>query len=153
MIIVGLDPGFSGAWGAIDSVTGQYEGCGDFYHDSNILHIDLIWDDILYAIHKRDFCIVIESVHTMKGQGIASSGKFMKSFGQLIAMSQLARSADAWHFVSPQKWKRDLGLSRDKEDSLKLARTMWPDAPLTRKKDNGRAEALLIAGWHAEQML
>jgi hypothetical protein len=28
-----------------------------------------------------------------------------------------------------------------------MARELWPNAPLTRQKDNGRAEALLIAEW------
>lgn len=149
-LFIGVDPGFSGAWGAIDH-NSEYVGCGDFHHDKDVLHVDLIWDDILSVIRGRDYEIVVESVHTMPGQGVASSGKFMKSFGQLVAMAQLSHAP--WHFVTPQKWKRDLGLSSDKEESLKLARTMWPKAPLERKKDNGRAEALLISGWWVENAL
>lgn len=149
-LFVGIDPGFSGAFGIVDH-NNEYVACGDLHHDKDVMHIDLIWQDILSHIRGRDYEIIIESVHTMPNQGVASSGKFMKSFGQLVAMAQLANAP--WHFVSPQKWKRDLGLSSDKEESLKLARTMWPQAPLDRKKDNGRAEALLIAGWYAENML
>lgn len=150
MIFVGVDCGFGGAWGAIDH-NGTYRGCGDMHHDSNLIFTDLVKQDILHAVRGDDFEIIIEAVHSMPNQGVSSTFKFGKAYGQIIGMAQSMNCVT--HFVSPQKWKRDLGLSRDKEDSLKLARTMWPDAPLTRKKDNGRAEALLISGWYVEQML
>ena len=149
MIYVGIDPGFSGAWGAVDH-NGTYRGCGDLHHDSNVIHIDLVRDDLLHAVRGDDFEVVIESVHAMPGQGVSSTFKFGKAFGQVIALAQMMNCP--WHFVTPQKWKGDLGLTSDKEDSLNLARHLYPDAPLTRKKDNGRAEALLIAGWWLEQM-
>jgi hypothetical protein len=48
--------------------------------------------------------------------------------------------------VDPQDWKRDFQLiNKDKEDARAKAMQMWPKAPLTRKKDHGRAEALLLA--------
>jgi len=48
--------------------------------------------------------------------------------------------------VSPQKWKRELELSKDKNQSLEMARMLWPDSDkFKRKKDDGRAEAALIA--------
>jgi hypothetical protein len=53
--------------------------------------------------------------------------------------------------VTPQKWKKDLKLDSDKNKSLALARELWPLAPLERKKDNGRAEALLMAEWLRRQ--
>ena len=52
-----------------------------------------------------------------------------------------------WMLVTPQKWKKELGLTSDKDLSLNMARELWPDAPLARKMDNGRAEALLMAEW------
>lgn len=53
----------------------------------------------------------------------------------------------------PTSWKRAAGLARVgdrlrsdvKRESLELARSLWPDAPLERAKHEGRAEALLIA--------
>lgn len=48
-------------------------------------------------------------------------------------------------YVAPTKWKKYLGLGKVKGQSLELARTLFPEAPLTRKKDHNRAEALLIA--------
>jgi crossover junction endodeoxyribonuclease RuvC len=48
--------------------------------------------------------------------------------------------------VLPAIWKRKLGLlGKDKEASRLKAQKLFPSASLSRKKDDGRAEALLIA--------
>jgi crossover junction endodeoxyribonuclease RuvC len=48
--------------------------------------------------------------------------------------------------VSPQKWKKVMGLSgKSKETSRAKAQGMFPKASLSRKKDHDRAEALLLA--------
>jgi hypothetical protein len=50
-----------------------------------------------------------------------------------------------WLLVPPQVWKKRLKIDSDKKVSLALARQLFPNAPLARVKDGGRAEALLIA--------
>ena len=77
------------------------------------------------------------------GQGISSSGKFMRAFGAIEAVSQLC--SDRVEMVLPQVWKKALGLKADKEESLIMARQLFPDALLNLKKHHGKAEALLIA--------
>jgi hypothetical protein len=55
-------------------------------------------------------------------------------------------------YVSPQKWKKALGLSgKEKEFALTRARELMPESGLflIRKKDVGRADASLIAYWYA----
>lgn len=47
--------------------------------------------------------------------------------------------------VRPTVWKRALGLGKDKEASRLKAMQLFPSADLRRKKDQGRAEALLLA--------
>jgi hypothetical protein len=65
----------------------------------------------------------------------------------------LAAQGLPWQRVSASGWKRDMALhKRGKEGSLSLAARLFPAAAaasLTRKKDHGRAEALLIAAWAA----
>jgi crossover junction endodeoxyribonuclease RuvC len=73
------------------------------------------------------------------------------SFGAAISLAQ--RLNCPWHIVTPQKWKKSLKLDSDKNKSLGLARELWPTAPLTRKKDNGRAEALLLAEYLRREQL
>jgi len=64
-----------------------------------------------------------------------------------VALSLADRLLCPTHLVTPQIWKKSMGLTADKRTSLKMARELWPNAPLNRQKDNGRAEALLIAEW------
>jgi len=64
-----------------------------------------------------------------------------------MAIAIMERINCPWMLVTPQKWKKEMGLTADKNESLEMARKLWPNAPLTRKMDNGRAEALLMAEW------
>lgn len=89
--------------------------------------------------------IVVEAVHAMPKQGVSSSFKFGMSYGAALCLAQ--RFLEQWELVQPRVWKRDMGLTADKTDSLNMARQKWPEAPLKRVKDNGRAEALLLSEW------
>jgi crossover junction endodeoxyribonuclease RuvC len=54
--------------------------------------------------------------------------------------------------VRPNVWKRSLGLlGKDKEASRLKAMSLFPSAGLMRKKDHGRAEALLLAEYVRRQ--
>lgn len=142
-IFIGIDPGSSsGAWAAIDH-TGLYVGCGDLPTVDGRINavelMELVWHDI--PTH-----IAVEDVHTMPGQGIASSGKFMRAAGSIEAVAALA--GDSLTLVRPQVWKRFHGLiGTEKVASLHMAREVWPSAPLKLAKHHGRADALLIASW------
>jgi len=148
MNYIGLDPGFSGAWGMIDH-HGNYQGCGDMHHTDKHILTNHIWLEIFEARRGDDCEVVVESVHSMPSQGVASSFKFGVAFGGAIAIAE--RLKCPWHLVTPQVWKKALKLDSDKKKSLELARQLWPDAPLKRQKDNGRAEALLMAYWLRNQ--
>ena len=71
------------------------------------------------------------------------------AFGSAITI--IERFSKTVHMVTPQKWKKDMGLTSDKAQSMAMARELWPLAPLHRQKDNGRAEALLLAEWYRRQ--
>jgi Holliday junction resolvasome RuvABC endonuclease subunit len=144
MLYLGIDPGFSGAWGLIDH-HGQYRACGDMHHTDKYLLTQFVFEEIVDALHGDDHEVVVETVHSMPKQGVASSFKFGVAYGGAVALAERLNSA--WHMVTPQVWKKALKLDSDKQKSLDLARQLWPDAPLKRQKDNGRAEALLMAYW------
>jgi len=143
-LYLGIDPGFSGAWGLIDH-HGTYQSCGDMLNNGKHILSRAVHAEISQAVYKEDLQGVIESVHSMPNQGVSSSFKFGIAFGMSIAIME--RLHCPWTLVTPQKWKKDMGLTSDKNESLTMARELWPNAPLTRKKDNGRAEALLMAEW------
>jgi crossover junction endodeoxyribonuclease RuvC len=55
----------------------------------------------------------------------------------------------------PREWQKGLVRPSDgkdpKERSLTVARRLFPDAELSRKKDHNRADALLLAWWARKQ--
>ena len=142
-LFVGVDPGASsGAWGIIDH-HGKYWSCGDIPNADGQIKARMFRAELAQAIDRQDAAICIEDVHSMPGQGVASTFKFGRAVGAINAVADMMFGV--WHIVSPQRWKRAMGVTQEKDSSLKLARELWPNAPLTRKKDHGRAEALLIA--------
>lgn len=54
---------------------------------------------------------------------------------------------------APTSWKRHFRLGSDEDASRALARRLWPACGvLERKKDHGRAEALLMARYGLERL-
>jgi crossover junction endodeoxyribonuclease RuvC len=147
--IVAIDPGLSGSWGAIDH-NGKYLGCGDMHNEGKIIQTNKVWDEIKAATAGYDIEFCIEQVSARPGQGTVSMFTFGGAYMAAIAIAQ--RSYRPTTMVTPQKWKKAMGLSKDKNLSLDMARGLWPQAPLKRKKDNGRAEALLIAEFFRREM-
>src|SRR5262249_38753556 len=89
----------------------------------------------------------IEAVHAFPGQGVASQFVFGQHYGLLRGL--LIALKIPFEQVSPQRWKRTLGLTSDAADSKlqkknkskQLAGQLWPDYRAT----HATAEALLIA--------
>lgn len=84
-------------------------------------------------------------------QGVSST--FQTGYGYGVIIGVLASLAIPYHEVSPGVWKRAMGLvGTDKAAARALARSWWPTAALSRVKDHGRAEALLIARYGQKEM-
>ena len=100
--------------------------------------------DILTSVEKVDH-IYIEKQQAMPKQGVVSTFKLGYGFGQIVSTCALSRSP--YTLVTPNNWKRALNLPRDKDAARRLAQQWFPDLAkeLKRKKDEHRAEALLIA--------
>ena len=141
MYYIAIDPGFKGAWGIVDHHS-NYIACGDMLNDGKYIMASHVYREITNACSGYDKMCIVEQVHSMPNQGVASSFKFGMAFGAAISIAQ--RIGD-WQTVTPQKWKKDMGLSKDKNLSLKLAKELWLNAPITKKKDIDKAEALLLA--------
>jgi crossover junction endodeoxyribonuclease RuvC len=65
------------------------------------------------------------------------------NFGSLLACLVVSRARV--ELVTPGRWKEHFNLDSDKQASVDKANLLFPTASLARKKDHGRAEALLIA--------
>jgi crossover junction endodeoxyribonuclease RuvC len=151
LIIIGVDPGLkSGAWGAITH-HGNFAGCGDIPHDETRILGKEFKNVLLKMIDGRDFEIITEDVHSRPGQGLGSTYRFGRAVGAIEAVAR--DLPGTWHIVSPQRWKRDMGLTSDKEVCRNVAINLFPEAKqnLDKKKHHNRAEALLLAEWLRRQ--
>ena len=92
---------------------------------------------------------MVEAVTAMPKQGSASTFSLGHSLGTLVGVLQTL--GIPLRLESPSAWKRAAGITSDKDLARAAAIRLWPDAPLSRKKDADRAEALLMAR-HAAQL-
>ena len=149
MRVLGVDPGaVSGAYALLIRTTNSV--------------VDSIADDIPVVDRQVDAAewsrivaglkpdvAVVEQVASMPGQGVASMFKFGMGCGLIRGV--LAGAGVPVISVTPAKWKKHFSLNSDAEKSRALAIRRFPTSRmLARKKDHGRAEALLLALWKLE---
>jgi len=146
MTVAGIDPGQTG-------------GLGIIYADGSTMCLDVpfagkapdwqkwarSWWFALSEAQPED--IAIESVSAMPKQGVSSTFKFGETLGFVHGICLLACPNAVIHWPSPALWKRKMGVSSDKKETSAEARRLFPKmtSDLARVKDNGKAEALLIA--------
>jgi crossover junction endodeoxyribonuclease RuvC len=93
--------------------------------------------------------VVIEAVHSMPGQGVSSSFGFGRSLGVLEGVA--AGLGLPVEMAVPAVWKRLAGAPADKGACRQMATQYWPGKAelFKRAKDDGRADAALLARWSA----
>lgn len=156
MIILGIDPGLTGAISALCTSRGLLD-VSDLPTCSNGLESGkmLRWldarklSDILahwaerFEFGQESVQAVIERPIAMPRQQIQTAASNFDTLGVLRAVMELRGYRPA--FINPRDWKGLFGLAGDKADARKAALTLYPNAPVTRAKDHNRAESILIA--------
>jgi hypothetical protein len=145
-VFVGIDPGLTGAVATIsDGKVSIVDIDGSSFNA-----IDLLKG---VALNSEVF-VCIEKVGSMPKQGVASTFKFGKIYGELIgAVKALGLSIE--FEPTPQVWKKFIFNGRhsmlekpeQKDLAREQARKLYPAIAdmLKRKKDADRAEAVLLA--------
>lgn len=146
-MIVGIDPGQTGALafmrgGKVEAVSdmptmGRLHGKGQAVNAAELASI---------LLEQKPRLAILEAVSAMPGQGVSSTFRFGESFG--VVMGVLGALQIPVKFASPQTWKKRAGLTGKEKDAARtMAIMLHPEASdqLTRKKDCGRADAILIA--------
>lgn len=149
--VIGIDPGCSGALA--------------YYNGEELL----IWDMPFFEVKKGKFNrkvidvrglkkileeipmgiwkshVFIEQVSAMPGNAAATMFSFGEGYGALKATVTLMDFATT--MIAPQVWKKSIGCTKDKDSSRLRASQLLPQFSHNwdRKKDDGRAEAALIA--------
>jgi crossover junction endodeoxyribonuclease RuvC len=89
---------------------------------------------------------IIESVHSMPGQGVSSMFDFGKGFGMWLGI--LGALKIPYTLVSPVRWKKVMlsDVKQDKGASRVRAKQLFPDEAefFDRVRDDGRAEASML---------
>lgn len=156
MITAGIDPGLSGAIAFLDERGEPY--CGGVY-DTPVVEVprsnggkrhafDLPeMASLLRMVPADSLSVVLEQVGPMPGQGVTSMFRFGEGYGCWQGI--LAALGIRYVLVHPQRWQRAMldGVPRGDGASLIVAKRRFPKVDLHRKKDHGRADALLLAEW------
>jgi crossover junction endodeoxyribonuclease RuvC len=144
---MGIDPGFSGALAVLDDDLNL-----EFVMDMPIIMVgkkreldESKLSTIFSRWRLRPMTIGIEKSQTMPNQGIVSSGRYMASYGFLRGLC--VGNGLPYHLIRPQSWKKAMmpDMGKDKGASIQKVTQLYPELRLTRVKDHGIADAILIA--------
>lgn len=143
-LILGVDPGKKGALALIDD-DGRLVDVHDMPDATGAALGALV--GALLADHAPHTVAVawVELVGSRPGQGVASTFKFGANWGAILgALGALGVPVE---LRTPQQWKKAMRVTADKASSRQRATEHWPSeaARFARVKDDGRAEAALIA--------
>lgn len=146
-MILGVDPGKTGALAWLDS-DGQLVDVRDM-PDATGSALGAHLADLI--LEQRPTVACVEKVGAMPKQGVASTWKFAEGYGAILGALG-ALQVPILH-VTPSTWKKAARLSKDKTASRQRATELWPTHShlFARVKDDGRAEAALIALHHHTQ--
>lgn len=152
MIALGIDPGAGGALAFFDTILGSL-----VVVDMPVLEVErggkskreinprLIADMVLEHAPKA---AMLEKVGAMPGQGVSSMFQFGRGVGMVEGV--LAGVGVPTQYVTPQRWQKAVGARKGKDGARLRAIELYPaySKLFARAKDDGRADAALIA-WYA----
>lgn len=154
MRILGVDPGASGALVILDTddnnLTVFDMPCVEVKRGTrNVRQVSAqLVVDLLHG-HALSHAFV-EKVGAMPGQGVASMFAFGRAAGVIEGV--LAGLCIPTTYVPPQEWQKAMRVTGGKDGARSRAAQLWPGQAtyFSRVKDDGRADAALIAAYGAK---
>ena len=151
MIIIGIDPGLSGAIAILQNKKVQSifdipvmsEGKKNKRQLNSAQMVKIIKDNIS---NIEETVVVVEHVNAMPGQGVTSMFNFGQTFGSIKGIC--AALGLPIFYVRPAKWKKHFELINSSKDASRTkVIEMYPSISprLAKKKDVNKADAILIA--------
>ena len=156
MIIIGIDPGLSGAIAVLKNnkiksifdMPVMPEGKKNKRQLNSAQLVELIKNNIE---KNEEIVIVVEQVNAMPGQGVTSMFNFGQTFGAIKGIC--AALGLPIFFVRPAKWKKYFELINSSKDASRTkVIEMYPSISnqLSKKKDVNKSDAILIARFYSE---
>jgi len=158
MLIIGIDPGISGAICFFED--GQVKEIidmpimADGKKNKRQINGAQIFNEIserVQKVEKKNIRVIIEQVSAMPGQGVTSMFNFGQSYGILKGICSAMQLS--MFFVRPAKWKKYYNLLNSEKDASRTrAIEIFPyfSSQLSKKKDSNKADAILIASFYYE---
>ncbi len=134
-LVLGIDPGAHGC-ASLLTVDGKVFECLLFDK-----HTPRELCDAFSEFRADIVSSMVEKVHSMPRQGVASTFKFGYQFGQIVGI--LTGLKIPFEFVTPQRWQKEMGCQTkgDKNVSKQKAEQLFPNQKIT----HGNADSLIIA--------
>ena len=159
MIIIGIDPGITGAISVLENkkIIDVYDTPTMIDGKKNKKQVNgsQVTNIIKERINNdKEVVVVVEQVNAMPGQGVTSMFNFGQSFGVIKGICS-ALSLPIY-FVRPNKWKKHFNLiNTNKDASRTKVIQIYPQisSKLSRKKDSNKADAILIARYFNDTQL
>lgn len=165
LVIVGIDPGNKGALSIVrygfyihaefvDMPVLQTKGKGKTKKGNDKIHTEL---DALAIKQILIDCapshVFIEKAQSMPGQGLASTANYMSGFGLLKGIC--VGLGIPFTLVHPATWKKQMlkDMDKGKGSAILRAKQVCPEMANDIGKNDGRAEALLIALYGRKEFL
>ena len=156
MIIVGIDPGLSGAIAILKDIRGlnifdmpvMAEGKKNKRQLNSAQLVNIIREN---TNSSEEIIVVVEQVNAMPGQGVTSMFNFGQTFGAIKGVCAALQLPI--FFVRPSKWKKHFELIKASKDSSRTKTIeMYPHLSnqLSKKKDVNKSDAILIARYYSE---
>ena len=141
MIIIGIDPGLSGAIAILEDnkVLGIFdmpvmaEGKKNKRQLNSSQLVNIITDN---TDKTKEIAVIVEQVNAMPGQGVTSMFNFGQTFGAIKGVCAALKLPI--FFVRPSKWKKHFELINSSKDSSRTkVIEMYPSLSnqLSKKKD------------------
>ena len=156
MMIIGVDPGLTGAIAILDGnkvinlfeMPVMAEGKKNKRQLNSAQLVSIIKENIK---NKEETAVIVEQVNAMPGQGVTSMFNFGQTFGAIKGVC--AALELPIFFVRPSKWKKHFELINSSKDSSRTkVIEMYPSLSnqLSKKKDVNKSDAILIARFYNE---
>lgn len=150
---IGIDPGLSGAIAFFDTAEGHLSIIDMPTFEvkrNNKTKREVSPSGVAHALSlaRKVDGVILERVGAMPGQGVTSVFSFGRSVG--IIEGVLSAEHIPMTIVPPQEWQKAAGVRGGKDGSRQRACELFPNYAnlFARKKDDGRADAALMA-WYA----
>jgi len=150
-MIIGIDPGFTGALACLDKNNGKVMDVIDM---PILRGVKTELDEsaiVKFLNYIEPDLVVIERAQAMPKQGSSSTARYMCGYGILrgICVGLFL----PYITVPPVTWKKKMlgSQAKGKDGSILLVNQLYPGLLPGRKKDHGRADAILIAKYGLEK--